>query len=280
MTQTAHTGTMQHASDLIASELPGAGQNPDKMQGHWVLARVGKRVLRPGGIELTRQMLHALAISHRDRVVEFAPGLGVTAGMVLEKHPQAYWGVEREPSAARQLQQRFGAPGVRIVQASADQSGLPSACASMVYSEALLSMQTPQQKNRIVAEACRLLGAGGRYGIHELCLLPNNMPDHLRQEIQTEMSREIHVGVQPLCRDEWIRLFNQNGLKVTWSSEAPMRLLEPRRLLQDEGLLHSLGIAFRVATRPELGSRIRSMRRLFARYSKHLGAISLVGERG
>ena len=245
-----------------------------------MLARVGKRVLRPGGIELTRQMLHALAISHRDRVVEFAPGLGVTAGMVLEKHPQAYWGVEREPSAARQLQQRFGAPGVRIVQASADQSGLPSACASMVYSEALLSMQTPQQKNRIVAEACRLLGAGGRYGIHELCLLPNNMPDHLRQEIQTEMSREIHVGVQPLCRDEWIRLFNQNGLKVTWSSEAPMRLLEPRRLLQDEGLLHSLGIAFRVATRPELGSRIRSMRRLFARYSKHLGAISLVGERG
>ena len=279
MTQSSHTGTIQSASHLTLSELPGAGQHPDKMQGHWVLARVGKKVLRPGGIELTRQMLDVLAIRPQDRVVEFAPGLGVTAKMVLEKRPQAYWGVERDPSAAHQLQQRFTGPGAQIVLASAEQSGLPDACASVVYSEALLSMQTPQQKNRIVAEAFRLLTTGGRYGIHELCLLPDDIPEHLRQEIQAAMSRDIHVGVQPLCRDEWIELFKKNGLKVTWSSEAPMRLLEPRRLLQDEGLLGSLRIAFRVATRPELGSRVRSMRRLFAQYREHLGAISLVGER-
>ncbi|MBN9614328.1 MAG: class I SAM-dependent methyltransferase [Acidobacteriales bacterium] len=279
MMQDSHTGAIGRASYLAPSELPGAGQHPDKMQGHWVLARVGKRVLRPGGIELTWQMLDTLAIGPQDRVVEFAPGLGVTAKMVLQKHPRAYWGVEREPSAAHQLQQRFAGPSTQIVQASAEQSGLPDACASVVYSEALLSMQTPQQKNRIVAEACRLLAAGGRYGIHELCLLPNDIPDSLRQEIQAAMSRDIHVGVQPLCRDEWIRLFRQNGLKVTWSGEAPMHLLEPRRLLQDEGLMGSLRIAFRVATRPELGSRFRSMRRLFAQYGEHLGAISLVGER-
>jgi len=279
MMQPSQTSPIQSASCLTPSELPGAGQRPDKMQGHWVLARVGKRVLRPGGIELTRKMLNALAIRPQDRVVEFAPGLGVTAKIVLEKGPRAYWGVEREPSAAKQLQQRFTESGTQIVQASADQSGLPSACASVVYGEAMLSMQTPQQKNRIVAEACRLLAAGGHYGIHELCLLPNDMPDHLRQEIQAAMSRDIHVGVQPLCRDEWIQLFRQNGLKVTWSGEAPMHLLEPRRLLQDEGLMRALSIAFRVVTSPELGSRVRSMRRLFARYGEHLGAISLVGER-
>ena len=60
-------------------QLVGEGQRPEKLQGHWVLARAGKRVLRPGGLELTRQMLSALAIGQRDRVVEFAPGLGVTA---------------------------------------------------------------------------------------------------------------------------------------------------------------------------------------------------------
>jgi hypothetical protein len=27
------------------------------MPGHWVLARMGKRVLRPGGLELTRRLL-------------------------------------------------------------------------------------------------------------------------------------------------------------------------------------------------------------------------------
>ncbi len=49
------------------------------------------------------------------------------------------------------------------------------------------------------------------------------------------MSKEIHVGVQPLSRSEWVRLFEQNGLKVTWSNEAPMHMLEPRRVLRDEG---------------------------------------------
>ena len=44
-------------------------------QGHWVLAKLGKRVLRPGGRELTAQMLEAMNINETDDVVEFAPGL-------------------------------------------------------------------------------------------------------------------------------------------------------------------------------------------------------------
>ncbi len=279
MRQNTYPNASKLESRFIPSELPGDRQHPDKMQGHWVLARVGKRVLRPGGIELTRQMLDALAIGPQDRVVEFAPGLGVTARMVLQRCPQAYWGVEREPAAAEQLRQRFAGASAQIVLGRAEESGLPDACASVVYGEALLSMQKQQQKNRIVSEACRLLAAGGRYGIHELCFLPDDIPDHVRQEIQAAMSREIHVGVQPLCRHEWISLFRQNGLKVTWSGKAPMHLLEPRRLLQDEGLMRSLCIGFRMAASPSLGQRVLAMRRLFNKYGEHLGAVSLVGQR-
>ncbi|MGB6724571.1 MAG: hypothetical protein WBE74_01625, partial [Terracidiphilus sp.] len=77
-----------------SAQLPGAGQRLEKMQGHWVLARAGKRVLRPGGLALTRRMIDALSISSDDRVVEFAPGMGVTARMVLRRNPVQYWGVE------------------------------------------------------------------------------------------------------------------------------------------------------------------------------------------
>lgn len=42
--------------------------------GHWVLARMGKRVLRPGGKELTLKMIQNLNITSQDEVVEFAPG--------------------------------------------------------------------------------------------------------------------------------------------------------------------------------------------------------------
>ena len=279
MTQHLYPGTRERKSILSCAELPGEKQHPDKMPGHRVLARAGKRVLRPGGVHLTRKMLDVLAIGPQDRVVEFAPGLGVTARMVLQKHPLAYSGVERDPVAAGQLHRLLAGASTRIVLGRAEESGLPDASASVVYGEALLSMQNQLQKNRIVAEAGRLLTAGGRYGIHELCFLPDDIPDHVRHEIQMVMSREIHVGVQPLCRSEWIHLLEQNGLNVIWSGEAPVHLLKLRRLLQDEGVLGSLRIALRMAMKPELGSRIRAMRWLFAKYGEHLGAISLVGQR-
>jgi SAM-dependent methyltransferase len=257
----------------------GEGQCADKIQGHWVLARAGKRVLRPGGLELTRQMLDALAIGPDDRVVEFAPGLGITARMALQCNPLTYCGVERDPAAADHLRKQLAGSGAEIVLARAEDSDLPSSCATVVYGEAMLSMQSQEQKNRIIAEARRLLVPCGRYAIHELCLLPDSIPDHLREEIKAEMSKEIHVGVQPLSRSEWMRLFEQNGLKVIWSREAPMHLLEPRRVLGDEGLGGGLRIAFRIATNSELRGRILAMRRLFRRYAAHLGAISLVGQR-
>jgi hypothetical protein len=120
--------------------------------------------------------------------------------------------VEREPGAVGQLRRRLAGSTAEIVPGRAEESGLPDACASVVYGEALLSIQNQQQKTRIVAESCRLLAAGGRYGIHELCFPPDDIPVHLRQGIQAAMSEEIHVGVQPLCRNERIRRFNENGL--------------------------------------------------------------------
>lgn len=73
------------------------------MPGHWLLARMGKRVLRPGGLELTRQMLDALDIRASDDVVELAPGLGVTARAALEREPRSYVGIERDEDAAEHV---------------------------------------------------------------------------------------------------------------------------------------------------------------------------------
>ena len=277
--QSVNANSNEPEGSFASPQMVGEGQLPDKLQGHWVLARAGKRVLRPGGLELTRRMLDALAIRPEDRVVEFAPGLGVTARIVLQHRPLAYWGVEREPAAVEYLRQQLSRYKAEIVQGQADKSGLPDACASVVYGEAMLSMQSQEQKNRIFAEARRLLAAGGRYGIHEMCFLSDDISDGVRHEIQAAMSKEIHAGVQPLSRSEWVRLFEQNGLKVTWTGNAPMHLLEPRRVLQDEGFGGVLRIAFNIVTNSMLRHRILAMRRLFRKYGEHLGAISLIGQR-
>lgn len=259
--------------------LPGEGQRIERMQGHWLLAHAGKRVLRPGGIDLTRRMLDALAISRQDRIVEFAPGLGITARMVLHKNPQQYCAVERDPVAAKRLEAQLPRDWGRVVQTRAENSGLPGASATVVYGEAMLSMQTADQKERIVSEAVRILAPGGRYGIHELCLRPDDISEEKRREIASAMSTEIHVGVQPLCASEWAALLERHGLKLVWAGEAAMDLLEFRRMLRDEGLLGCLRIAFNIARDPNLRRRMTAMRKIFSKYRDYLCAIAVVSVR-
>jgi SAM-dependent methyltransferase len=251
----------------------------EKMPGHWLLARMGKRVLRPGGLELTRQLLAELEIDERDDVVEFAPGLGITAQMTIAAQPHSYTAVERDPDAAATVVDYLNGPRERCVVGTAESTGLPDAAASVVYGEAMLSMQPPSTKTRIVAEAARLLRPGGRYGIHELCLVPDDVGESIRNAIQHELSDEIHVGVRPLTVQEWRKLFAAAGLTIVAQHTAPMHLLEPARLVRDEGLLRAVRFAWNVATHAAARRRVLTMRRVFRKYARHLAAIALVAEK-
>ncbi len=183
---------------MTAQTIPSNTVHLEKTPGHWLLAQMGKRVLRPGGLELTRQLLAALAIDHHDDVIEFAPGLGVTARLTLECHPHSYTAVERDRAAAATVAHYLAHAGQQCVVGTAEATGLEYGEASVVYGEAMLSMQPASTKSRIVAEAARLLRPGGRYGIHELCLVPDDVDESVRAAIQHELSDEIHVGVRPL----------------------------------------------------------------------------------
>ena len=143
----------------------------------------------------------------------------------------------------------------------------------------MLSMQSHAQKMRILAEGARLLTAGGRYGIHEICFRPDGIPAAVRHDIEAEMSKEIHVGVRPLCCCEWRQMLEQQGLKVIWCEETDLDLLEPRRMLQDEGICRCLKIACNVLRDAVLRQRVMAIRKIFRRYREHLGAVSIVGVR-
>src|SRR3954447_21444283 len=124
----------------------------EKMPGHWVLARLGKRVLRPGGIELTRQMLDSLEITPADTAIEFAPGLGETSRRVIPVCHR-YIGIDSDPNVITLLDKRFrSAENAAFVQAGADDTGLDSGIATVSWGEAMLSMQSASQKERIVRE--------------------------------------------------------------------------------------------------------------------------------
>lgn len=256
---------------------PGRGLSVAKMPGHWLLARLGKRVLRPGGLELTRKMLEGLGIGPGDEVVEFAPGLGVTARLTLERSPASYTGVERDEAAAQAVRGYLSGPNQKCLVGDAEKTGLPDGSATVVYGEAMLTMQRQPQKERIAREAYRVLRPGGRYGIHELCLVPDDLDVDKKEEIRRELSAKIHVGARPLTPSEWRELLKSSGFEVHAAETAPMRLLEPRRLVQDEGLGGALRFARNVLRDAEARRRVLGMRRVFRRYRGHLAGIALVG---
>jgi len=256
-----------------------AGPAVEKMPGHWLLARMGKRVLRPGGLELTRQLLSALAIAEGDDVVEFAPGLGVTARMTLARRPLTYSAVERDRDAAEVVRRYLFGPNEQCIVGTAEQTGLRGDCATVVYGEAMLSMQPAAAKSRIVAEAARLLRPGGRYGIHELCLVPDDLDRSIRDDVQRELTAEVHVGVRPLTSGEWRQLLESAGLTVVAEATAPMHLLEPWRLVNDEGLPGALRFLWNVARHAAARRRVLAMRRIFRKYRSNLAAIAVVAEK-
>lgn len=256
--------------------LPEHDHSAERASGHWLLARVGKKVLRPGGLETTRHLLNSLQLTGHD-VVEFAPGLGGTATTILDKRPRTYVGVDSDEAACRRVGGLLTDPDTqRVLQAPAEDTGLEAESADVVIGEAMLTMQTDRRKLAIMREAARLLRPGGHYAIHEIRLTPDDTPDHVKHDIRTSLARAIKVNARPITVAEWTALADQAGFDVVDVHQAPMGLLKPRQVIADEGLAGTATIVFNVLRQPSIRKRVLTMRATFVKHDEHLGAVGFV----
>lgn len=257
--------------------LPRPERGDDAVQGHWLLARLGKRVLRPGGIGLTRTLLSEAGVAGAD-VLELAPGLGRTSVEILARHPRSYIGVEQDPDAARSVRRLIDGHGEVRVADAAD-TALPDGSRDVVLGEAMLTMQGDAAKRAIVAEASRVLRPGGRYAIHELALTPDAIADEIKNDVRQSLARAIKVNARPLTVAEWAGLLGDHGLIVDRVATAPMNLLQPRRLLADEGLPRALRFAVNVVIHRDARRRVARMRATFRRHREWLIAVAIVAHK-
>jgi SAM-dependent methyltransferase len=257
---------------------PFSDRDDAGVAGHWLLARLGKRVLRPGGVELTRGLLERAGLPNSD-VVELAPGLGRTATEILAHQPRSYIGAEKDPDAAGNVERLVGERGGQVLVADAAETGLPDGSADVVIGEAMLSMQSDADKNAIIAEATRLLRPGGRYGIHELALTPNSIDEQVKSDIQQSLATSVRVNARPLTVAEWMQLLAEHELVVDAISTAPMALLEPRRLLADEGFFGALRFAKNLVLHRDARRRVLAMRRTFRAHREQLAGVAIVSHK-
>ena len=215
--------------------VPGTDRPAEKAAGHWLLAQLGKKVLRPGGRETTDWLLR------------------------------------------RALRGRIGDnPNYKVVNAGAQETGLPDASYDVVVGEAMLTMQTDKHKLEIMQEAARILRTGGYYAIHELSLTPDYLRPEVQEEIQKDLARSIRVNARPLTVAEWTRIAEEAGFEVLDVYQTEMALLEPKRMIADEGIGGVAKIMFNLARKPQIRERVLGMRSVFRRHADHMGAIGLI----
>ncbi len=251
----------------------------EKAQGHWILARMGKKVLRPGGKELTQKLISALQINANDDIVEFAPGLGFTAGLALENNPKSYVGIDADVEAVELLKNKICGKNIEFKVANAAQTQLENNSKDKVYGEAMLTMHADHRKAEIIREAHRILKKGGLYAIHELGLTPNNIDDATKATVQRDLAKSIKVNARPLTEDEWKTLLENEGFKVKSITINPMHLLKTKRVIEDEGVLRSIKIACNILLHPSAAKRILEMQQVFQKHQAKMNAVAIVAEK-
>jgi SAM-dependent methyltransferase len=266
-------------SSATSLPVPGARLDPATMPAHWLLARLGKKVMRPGGLPVTYALLAGLGIGPDDDVVDLAPGLGVTVRLVHEAGPASFRGLERSEVEAERARRLSGGVPYTCVVAEPEDTGLAGGSASVVYGEAVLSLETDATKRKIIAEAARLLRPGGRLGLHELLLRPDDLPDPKKREIEDQLTRTLRVRARPLTLPEWKALLDEGGFEVTFASAAPLLLLSPPTFVRDEGLGGTVRFVGRTVRQPVAVKRMSVIWKVFRRYRQHLGAVALVARK-
>ncbi|MCK9481664.1 MAG: class I SAM-dependent methyltransferase [Bacteroidia bacterium] len=248
-----------------------------RAQGHWILAKMGKRVLRPGGKELTQKLVSGLDVNHKDDIVEFAPGLGYTASLTLAKLPHSYVGVDADEDAVRLLKQKIKGNNIQFILGQASETHLDNDSKDKVYGEAMLTMHADHRKSEIIRESHRILKKGGLYAIHELGLVDVN--EEQKEQIQRDLAICIKVNARPLTENEWKELLEKEGFKIKQVYTNAMHLLESKRIFDDEGFWRAMKITFNILRNKAARTRINEMKRVFKKHDKHMNSIAIIAEK-
>lgn len=248
-----------------------AALNLHTAPGYLVLAAAGKTVLRPGGRAATKQLFEWANFQPGDTVLELASGLGTSAIALAQRYDISVVGIEKDPGNAAIARARAAGLGdrVQIVQGSIFQlESLPQQF-DYVLAEAILTMQSPSGKARILQGIRDRLKPGGKFLSHEMIV---RTP---LDQIHQDLSQVLRVNATPLTEADWAAALQEAGLTITNRKTGAMRLLNPGQLLQDEGVAGTSKLVWNILTQPVLRDRILAMRRVFAQHQHNLSYIVL-----
>ena len=239
----------------------------------WPLARRAVAGLaQPGGRVMLERAFDAVGFGDGDRVVELAPGLGLTTDAILARDPREWVGVEPDPLAAARLAKEFGGAGREVVGAPVDATGLPGDSATLVVTEALLSTLDASGREAVLTEAHRLLRPGGRLALHEFTAAPG-----LAREPEAAQELE-SIGIATPSVQRWRAAVEAAGLVVVGSLVGAIAMPPQRDLMRRAGPRTALKITRQVALDSALRTATTRSREILERRSLSLRSVVVVAE--
>lgn len=237
----------------------------------WPLAqRIVSGVVRPGGEAMVRRAIEGAGLGEGDRVVELAPGLGLTSRAVVAANPRTWTGVEPDALAAAHVRKAVGGPGREVVCAPVDATGLAGGEASLVVCDALLSTLDAPGRAGVLAEAVRLLGPGGRLALHELTPAAGAEAGSL--------ARLEGAGLHLLPEEDWRGEVEAAGLVVVGSLVGPLDMPAQRDLMREAGPRGALRLTRELALDGTVRSAALAVRQALDRDSLAARSVVVVGE--
>jgi len=257
--------------------MSNATLNLQTAPGHQVLAAAGKRILRPGGRAATQQLFRWAEFKPGEMVLELAASFGDSAIALAKRYGVCVVGIEKNPDSVARAVSNVAANGlsdrIQIIEGDIFHLEQVNGQFDYVLAEAILTMQSPSGKIKILQGVCDRLKPGGKFLCHEL-LVQNN-----ESEIHQALSRVIRVNATPYSESNWIATFATAGLQVQHHQIGKMGLLNIQQMLYDEGIIGTAQVLWNILTKPLLRQRVLQMRQVFNQYKQDLGHIILCAQR-
>ncbi|NJM68293.1 MAG: class I SAM-dependent methyltransferase [Acaryochloris sp. RU_4_1] len=251
--------------------------NVQTATGHQVLAVAGKKILRPGGKTATEQLFQWADFKPGETVLELASSFGESAIALAQRFGVNVVGVEKNPDSVQRARAQIEAAGLgrQITLIEGDIFHLETIPETFDYvlAEAILTLQSPAGKAKILSGVRDRLKPGGKFLSHELLAQAHE------EEIHQLLAQTIRANSTPLSETNWISALTAAGLAVQQHQTGPLGLLNIGSMIQDEGLFSTLRILGNIFTQPDLRKRVLGMRRAFHQYRQDLGYIILSATR-
>ncbi len=259
----------------MRDKVPLSNIDIENIPGHWLFARIGKKVLRPGGKDFSKEILNIVDVNNKD-IVEFAPGLGATTKLISKLKPKSYVGIDLDKTVCDNLSKKY--LNFTFINSKVQENNLEDESKDIVLAEAMLTMNDNKEKDIIVKEVNRILKSGGYFAIHEVGY-KDGVCDYSIEVSNRSLSNVLNHAIAPLRIKDWEKLLTKNKFEIVEKKDKDRDMLSIKRIIRDEVIFRTLLMGLRLLFNKRLRKRVKSIKNSFKQQNPYIRAFYIVARK-